>query len=53
MLDLSFKYPQVLGRLRSRAEMDRIAGHFSELGYRRGSAKVYISRLAQFLAEGL
>lgn len=51
MLELYFKYPRVLRRLRSGAlgqEMDRIAAHFSELGYKRGSAKVYISRLAKF-----
>lgn len=51
MLELYFEYPRVLRRLRSGAlgqEMDRIAAHFSELGYKRGSAKVYISRLAKF-----
>jgi integrase/recombinase XerD len=53
MLELYFKYPRVLRRLRSGAlgkEMDRIAAHFSEVGYRRGSAKIYISRLARFSA---
>lgn len=30
------------------AEMDRIAAHFSLLGYKGASAKVYISRLAKF-----
>lgn len=51
MLDLYFKYRKVLRRLRSGAlgkEMDRIATHFFELGYKRGSAKIYISRLARF-----
>ena len=51
MLELYFKYPRVLRRLRSGAlgeEMDRIAAHFSELGYKRVSAKIYISRLAKF-----
>ena len=46
MLELYFKYPRVLRRLRSGAL--GIAAHFSELGYKRGSAKVYISRLAKF-----
>jgi site-specific recombinase XerD len=53
MLDQYFKYPKVLRRLRSGAlggEMDRVAAHFFELGYKRGSAKVYISRLARFSA---
>jgi integrase/recombinase XerD len=53
MLELYFKYPRVLRRLRSGAlgkEMDRIAAHFSEIGYKRGSAKIYISRLARFSA---
>jgi integrase/recombinase XerD len=51
MLDLYFKYRGVLRRLRSGAlgeEMDRIAAHFSEIGYKRASAKLYISRLARF-----
>lgn len=53
MLELYFKYPRVLQRLRSGAlggEMDRIAAHFSVVGYKRGSAKIYISRLAKFSA---
>jgi integrase/recombinase XerD len=53
MLELYFKYPRVLRRLRSGAlgkETDRIAAHFSEVGYKRGSAKIYISRLARFSA---
>ena len=51
MLELYFKYPEVLRRLRGGAlggEMDRIAAHFSEVGYKRASAKVYISRLGRF-----
>jgi site-specific recombinase XerD len=51
MLDLYFKYRGVLRRLRSGAlgeEMDRIAAHFSEIGYKRASAKLYIGRLAKF-----
>ena len=41
----------VLRRLRSGAlggEMDRIAAHFSEVGYKRASAKMYISHLGRF-----
>ena len=51
MLDFYFKYPRVLRRLRDGAlgnEMDRIAAHFSDLGYNPVSAKIYISRLAKF-----
>jgi integrase/recombinase XerD len=53
MLELYFKYPRVLRRVRSGAlskEIDRIAAHFSEVDYKRGSAKIYISRLARFSA---
>jgi len=51
MLDFYFRYPKVLRRLRDGAlgnEMDRIAAHFSDLGYNRASAKIYIGRLAKF-----
>jgi site-specific recombinase XerD len=51
MLELYYKYPQVLRRLRSGGlgdEMDRIAAYLFEHGYRRGSAKVYLSRLGRF-----
>jgi integrase/recombinase XerD len=51
MLELYFKYPRVLRRLRSGAlggEMDGIAAHFSKVGYKHGSAKIYISRLGKF-----
>ena len=47
MLDLYFKYRKVLRRLRSGAlgkEMDHIATHFFELGYKRGSARLCIPR---------
>jgi hypothetical protein len=30
------------------AEMDRIASYFSSLGYKRASAKIYLSRIARF-----
>ncbi len=51
MLDLYFKYPGVLKRLRNGAlgkEMDRIAAHFFEIGYKHDSAKRYISNLGRF-----
>jgi len=51
MLDLYFKYKGVLRRLRSGVlggEMDRIAAHLAERGYKRASAKLYISRLGRF-----
>lgn len=51
MLDLYFKYKGVLRRLRSGAlggEMDRIAAYLAESGYKRASAKLYISRLSRF-----
>jgi integrase/recombinase XerD len=47
MLDQYFKYPGVLRRLRNGAlggEMDRIAAHLSAIGYKRASAKIYISQ---------
>jgi len=53
MLELYFKYPRVLRRLRSGAlggEMDRIAAHFAEIGYKRASAKIYIGRIGRFSA---
>lgn len=53
MLEFYYKYPRVLRRLRAGAlgnEMDRIAAHFCELGYKPASAKIYISRLAKFSA---
>jgi integrase/recombinase XerD len=51
MLDDYFSYREVLKRLRSGAlgaEMDRIAEHFSSLGYKRASAKIYLSRIGRF-----
>ena len=30
------------------AEMDRIAEHFSSPGYKRASAKIYLSRIGRF-----
>jgi integrase/recombinase XerD len=53
LLDFYFKYPRVLGRLRNGAlgkEMDRIAAHFFDIGYKPASAKIYISRLGRFSA---
>lgn len=49
MLELYFSYKGVLKRLRSGAlgdEMDRLAEHFFTLGYKRASAKSYLSRIA-------
>jgi integrase/recombinase XerD len=51
MLELYFKYPRVLRRSRNGelgSEMDRIAGYHSEAGYKRESAKIYLSRLCHF-----
>jgi integrase/recombinase XerD len=51
MLELYFKYPRVLRRLRDGGlggEMDRIAAYLAESGYKRASAKVYLSRLGRF-----
>ena len=51
MLELYYKYPRVLRRLRSGGlggEMDRIAAYLFEHGYKRGSAKVYLHRLGRF-----
>ena len=51
MLELYFSYRGVLKRLRNGAlgaEMDRIAEHFFSLGYKRASAKIYLSRIARF-----
>ena len=56
MLELYFKYPKVLRRLRCGGlgdEMDRIAAHFSKAGYRRATAKIYISQIARFSAFAL
>ncbi|MER9839595.1 site-specific integrase [Mesorhizobium sp. M0145] len=51
MLEFYFSYCGVLKRLRSGAlggEMDRLAEHFFTLGYKRASAKIYLSRIARF-----
>ena len=51
MLEFSFKYPRVLRRLRDGGlggEMDRVAGYLWEKGYKRDSAKIYLSRLGRF-----
>jgi site-specific recombinase XerD len=51
MLEFYFSYRGVLKRLRSGAlgdDMDRIAEHFFTLGYKRASARIYLSRIARF-----
>ena len=51
MLELFFKYPKIVRRLRGGGlggEMDRIAAYLAELNYKRVSAKVYLSRLGKF-----
>jgi integrase/recombinase XerD len=51
MLELYFRYPKVLRRLRGGGlgdEMDRIAAYLAEFGYKHASAKVYLSRLGRF-----
>jgi integrase/recombinase XerD len=51
MLELYFKYPKVIQRLRSGAlggDMDRIAAHLFEIGCKHASAKIYISQLSRF-----
>ena len=51
MLEFYFSYRGVLQRLRSGAlgaEMDRIAGDLFSQGYKRASAKLYLSRIARF-----
>jgi integrase/recombinase XerD len=51
MLEFYFSYRGVLKRLRSGplgAEMDRIAADLSSQGYKRASAKLYLSRIARF-----
>lgn len=51
MLELYFKYPGVLRRLRRGAlgeELDRVAADLSEAGYKRASAKIYLSQLGRF-----
>jgi len=53
MLELYFKYRRVMARFRNGAlgnEMDRIAAHLSETGYKRDSAKLYLARIVCFSA---
>lgn len=50
MLEIYYQYPRVLRRLRGGAlgkEMDRIAAHLSETGYKPASAKIYLERIAR------
>jgi site-specific recombinase XerD len=51
MLELFYKYSKVLNRLRVGAlgeEMDGIAARLSQVGYTRGSARIYLERIARF-----
>lgn len=51
MLELYYQYPRLLNRLRSGTfgrDMDRIAARLAETGYKPGSAKVYLARIAEF-----
>lgn len=51
MLELFYKYPKVLARLRSGplgGEMDGIAACLSQVGYTPASARVYLTRIARF-----
>lgn len=51
MLEHYFRYPRVLCRLRGGGlggELDHISAYLFENGYRRASAKVYLSRLGRF-----
>ena len=53
MLELFFKYPKVVSRLRGGGlggEMDRIAAYLAEFDYKRASAKIYLGRLGRFSA---
>jgi len=50
-LEFYFRYLRVLRRLRGGGlgdEMDRIAAYLAEFGYKRASAKVYLSQLGRF-----
>ena len=50
MLELFFKYPKVVSRLRGGGlggEMDRIAAYLAEFDYKRASAKIYLGRLGR------
>lgn len=51
MLELYYRYPRVLKRLRSGAlgnEMDRIAAYFSEMGYKSSSVKIFFGHVWRF-----
>lgn len=51
MLEHYFRYPRVLRRLRGGGlgdELDHIAAYLFDNGYRRASAKAYLSRLGRF-----
>jgi integrase/recombinase XerD len=51
MLELFYKYPKVLERMRGGAlggEMDCIAAHLAEVGYTRASARIYLAQIARF-----
>lgn len=51
MLELYFKYRRVIARFRRDAlgnEIDHIAAELSRVGYKRGSAKLYLARIARF-----
>lgn len=51
MLELYYRYPKVLERLRGGPlgdQMDRIAAHLAEAGYKSSSAKIYLERIAHF-----
>lgn len=53
MLELYFKYRRVMARFRRGAlgnEIDHIAAGLSRAGYARGSAKLYLARIARFSA---
>ncbi|CAM2197995.1 protein of unknown function [Paraburkholderia kururiensis] len=53
MLELYFEYDGVITRFRGGAlgnEIDRIAADLFNAGYKRGSAKLYLARIARFSA---
>lgn len=53
MLERYYQYRGVIARFRGGAlgnEIDRIAAHLSQLGYKRDSAMIYLSRIARFSA---
>lgn len=51
MLDVLFKYPKVLARMRSGPlgeELDRIAARLLKIGYTRATARIYLARIDRF-----